>query len=113
MGEGANTAPILTFLTSQIQVPLSSTNPSRGENYLPSSSDDILPSSYLTANTLLGGATPERETVGQLYATHIASAIATKNPDESRTILVGLGLTKAQASREQFFDLMQLVTQCL
>ena len=96
-----------------MQVSMDSANPSRGENYLSSSIDDMLPSSYLTANTLLGGATQERETVGQLYAIHIASAITSKNPDETRTILVGLGLSKAQASQEQFFDLMELVTKCL
>ena len=89
-------------------------NPSRGENYLPSSTnDDLLPMPHLTANTLLGNATPERETVGKLYATQIASLIATKNPDEGRTILCGFGLTKPETSREQFFDLLELVTKCL
>ena len=92
---------------------MSSTNPSLGENFLPSSAEDMLPLPQLSANTLLGGATPERETVGQLYATHIASAIALKNPNENRTILVGFGLVKAGASRAQFFDLMELVTTCL
>ena len=88
-------------------------NPSHGENFLPSALDDMLPLSRLTARTLLGGATPEREATGQLYAVQLASAIATKNPDEMRTVLVGLGLTKPEPSREQFFDLMELVMPCL
>lgn len=96
-----------------MQVPLEGGNPSRGENFLPTASDDMLPLSQLTARTLLGGATPERETIGQLYSVQLASAIATKNPNETRTVLVGLGLTRPEPSREQFFDLMELVMQCL
>ncbi len=89
-------------------------NPARGENYLPSSEeDDLLPMPNLTARTLLGGASEERETVGQLYATQIATAIATKMPDEQRTILFGFGFLKAHTSREQFFDLLDLIMQCL
>lgn len=97
----------------QIQVPMDQSNPSRGENFLPSSDEDIMPMPHLTATTLLGGATSERETVGQLYATQIASAIGSKNPDEGRSILVGFGLKRSEASREQFFDLLELITKCL
>jgi proteasome assembly chaperone 3 len=96
-----------------MQVPLEGANPSRGENFLPPSNDDMLPLPQLTARTLLGGATPERETTGQLYAVQLASAIATKNPDETRTVMVGMGLTNPEPSREQFFDLMELAVQCL
>ena len=51
--------------------------------------------------------------MGQLYATQIASVIASKNPGESRTVLVGLGLSKVEASREAFFDIVELVFKCL
>ena len=107
---------VLTYVdtANKIQVPMESANPARGENYLPSSlDDDMLPSAGLTAITLLGGATSERETMGQLYATQIASVIAAKNPEERRSVLVGFGFTKPQPGREQFFDLMDLVSKCL
>lgn len=82
---------------------------------MPASSedDDALPLTQLTPRTLLGAPGSDRETVAHLYATQIASAIATKDPDEERTVLVGLGLVKPQPSREQFFDLVELVVQCL
>lgn len=51
--------------------------------------------------------------MGQLYATQIASAITLKNPEESRVVVVGLGLSKVEASRGAFFDLVELVLQCL
>ena len=98
-----------------MQVPLESTGPGGAENYLPTGSDgdELLPLTHLTPRTLLGGSNAERENIGRLYAAQIASAIATKNPDESRTVLIGFGLSKVTASRETFFDLLDLVTQCL
>ena len=89
-------------------------SPSRGESYLPSSSeDDMLPTPHLTATSLLGNSTQERETIGKLYAAQIASMLATKSPDETRTIIFGFGLEQAEVSREQFFDLLNLVAKCL
>jgi len=69
--------------------------------------------SHLTAMTLLGGSATDRETIGHLYATHIASSIVMKNPDESRSVLLGLGLSKLDTNREQFFDIMDLVQLAL
>ena len=68
---------------------------------------------YLTPKTLLGTSTSERHTVGQLYATHIASVIATRNPQESRAIIVGLGFSKSEIKRQTFFDTIDLVMTCL
>ena len=68
---------------------------------------------HLTPKTLLGGSNTERETIGQLYATQIASAILTKNPQENRTVLLGLGLSKMEARREVFYDTLDLVLECL
>lgn len=68
---------------------------------------------HLTPKTLLGGSTSERETIGQLYATQIASAVTTKNPRENRTILVGLGLGKLEANRQAFYDTIDLVMATL
>lgn len=77
------------------------------------SHDSLLPMPHLTPRTLLGGSTAERETTGQLYATQIASAIAMRNPQENRMVLLGLGLSKVEANREVFYDTMDLVLSCL
>ena len=90
-------------------------NPNIADQYLsPATNDDsLLPMAHLTPKTLLGGSNQERETVGQLYATQIASIIANKNPHEKRTVLIGLGLSKSEASREAFYDTIDLVKRCL
>ena len=72
-----------------------------------------MPLAHLSPKTLLGGSTTERETLGQLYASKIASAIVARNPEESRTVLLGLGLSNMEASREAFYDIVDLVTRCL
>jgi len=66
---------------------------------------------HLTATTILGGTVPERETVGQLCATQIASAVATKDPDEKRMVVVALGLQDARMDRSGFMDVIELVMQ--
>ena len=103
----------LTIL--QIHVPLDSPNPNFADQYMLSGNDEdaLLPMPHLSPKTLLGGSTFERETMGQLYATQIASAIITRNPDEKRTVLVGLGLSKLEARREVFYNTVDLVMKCL
>ena len=52
--------------------------------------------------------------MGQLYASQIASAITTKNADESRTLVLGLGLGKeagVEADRETFIKVVELVLE--
>ena len=51
--------------------------------------------------------------MGQLYATQIASAIVTRNPEEKRTVIIGFGLRDSQSNREMFYDTVDLVQQCL
>lgn len=68
---------------------------------------------HLSPKTLLGGSTSERETIGQLYATQIASAITSKNPQENRIAVIGLGLNKLEANRQTFYDVIDLVMTCL
>ena len=104
-----------TLITAQIHVPLDSTDPNFADQYMPSSNDEdaLLPMAHLSPKTLLGGSTSERETVGQLYATQIASAIVARNPEEKRTVLVGLGLSKFEARREVFYDTVDLLMRCL
>ena len=100
---------------AQIHVPLDTPNPNFADQHLPSNANgnSLLPMTHLSPHTLLGGSTSERETVGQLYATQIASAIVTRNPEEKRTVLLGIGLSKMETSREVFYDMIDLVQQCL
>ncbi len=75
--------------------------------------DGLLPRSDLTASTILGGTIPERETLGRLLATQLATAILTRNPEENRTLVLGLGLKNANGDRQTFFDLIDLILRCL
>ncbi|OCK85274.1 hypothetical protein K432DRAFT_377748 [Lepidopterella palustris CBS 459.81] len=77
-------------------------------------SSDLLPMSHLTATTILGGTMPEMDTLGQLCATQIASAIVTKDPRERRMVVVGLGLDKSvidvrMGGREGYTEVVGLV----
>ncbi|KAE8147999.1 hypothetical protein BDV25DRAFT_142204 [Aspergillus avenaceus] len=97
-----------------LHVPLENRNPgTEGAHTISSSDDSLLPISSLTATSLLGGRAPGHETVGQLYARQIASAIVTKSPNEKRLLVVGLGLETAEADRDVFFAIIDLVLQCL
>jgi proteasome assembly chaperone 3 len=73
----------------------------------------MLPLRHLTPKTLLGAGGEQRETLGHLYASQIASVIATRNPEESRTVVVGLGLQKVEMEREAFFDLLELLQKVI
>lgn len=99
----------------KIHVPLESSNPTWSGEPLQESDpeNDLLPMAHLTPTTILGGATSERETMGQLYATQIASTIITKNPDEKRLLVLGLGFAKVEMGREAYFDVVELVLKCL
>ncbi|KAK8035052.1 hypothetical protein PG993_010047 [Apiospora rasikravindrae] len=98
-------------LSQWIQVPLLAPSPAAAEMALPNPS--LLPLAHLTPRTLLGGGGEERESSGQLYAAQIASHIARRNPEEGRTLLVGLGLQKPTPNRESFFDLIELIQKIL
>lgn len=69
----------------------------------------MLPLNHLTPKTLLGAGGDAREAIGHVYASQIASQIATRNPEEKRAVVVGFGLQKVEMEREAFFDLMELV----
>lgn len=75
--------------------------------------DSLLPSTRLTATSLLGGRSAEWEPIGHLYACQIASAIVTKNPAEKRLLVVGLGLDKPTEDRDVFFGVIDLVLRCI
>lgn len=107
----------LLLLTSsnhhQVQVPLSAPSSASVDMGLPGPGLSGLPSTHLTATTLLGGGSEDRETLGQLYASQIASFLTLRNPDEKRTLLLGLGFEKVEVGRESFFDIIELVQQVL
>jgi proteasome assembly chaperone 3 len=73
----------------------------------------MLPLGHLTPKTLLGAGGEQRETMGHLYASQIASVIATRNPEETRTVVVGLGLQRVDMDREAFFDLLELIQKII
>ncbi|KAF2218754.1 hypothetical protein BDZ85DRAFT_207434 [Elsinoe ampelina] len=68
----------------------------------------LLPLTQLTATTVLGGTKEEFEVVGQTLATTVASAILMRNGEERRTLVLGLGLAKADWGRSDFDGLVGL-----
>lgn len=97
-----------------VTVPLLADNPTYTDSHFNLShtdEDSLIPVSRFQPRTLLGGGT--RETMGQLYACQIASLITTKSPEESRVLLLGLGLAKADVDRDVFLEILNLVTQVL
>jgi proteasome assembly chaperone 3 len=67
----------------------------------------------LTATSILGGHGAGQDTIGQLLARQIGTAIATKSPAEKRLLVVGLGLRTAVSDRDSFFAIIDLVLQCI
>ncbi|SPO00793.1 uncharacterized protein DNG_03541 [Cephalotrichum gorgonifer] len=98
-------------LSQWVQVPLLSSPAGVVDMHLPSGRQGLMPGTHLAPSTLLGAGGGDRETVGNLYATQIASYISTKNPDDRRTLVLGLGLEKAEPGQEAFFDVLDLVRQ--
>lgn len=97
-------------------MPLENNNPGTDGFHTLSNGDEedsLLPLSNLTATTLLGGHAPGHDTIDQLLARQIGSAIATKVPNERRVLVVGLGLDRPQADRDAFFAIVDLVLQCI
>jgi len=64
---------------------------------------------HLTGTTILGGTIPELDVLGQTLATQIASAIKTRDPGETRMVVLGMGLEKTMKGREEFSELVGLV----
>ncbi|KAL6691549.1 hypothetical protein THAR02_03120 [Trichoderma harzianum] len=100
-------------LAQWIQVPMMGTTAGIVDMALPSSGHGLLPATHLAPKTLLGGGGDDRETLGQLYASQIASHISLKSPEERRTLVFGFGLAKAEKEQETFFDLFELALKVL
>lgn len=47
--------------------------------------------------------------MGQLFASQVAHAITTKTPTETRALMLGLGLAKAEMDRDYFLQIVDLV----
>lgn len=116
MGESCSihtTQTCMKLTARQIQVPMMGTTAGIVDMALPSTNHGLLPSTHLAPKTLLGGGGDERETLGQLYASQIASHISLKSPEERRTLVFGFGLAKAEKEQEAFFDLFELALKVL
>ncbi|KAH7152182.1 hypothetical protein B0J13DRAFT_257220 [Dactylonectria estremocensis] len=100
-------------LSQWIQVPLAGSSAGLVEMSLPSMNKGLLPSTHLSPKTLLGGGGDDRETLGQLYASQLASHLSLRSPDDRRTLVLGMGLVKIDTEREAFFDLMELTQKVL
>ncbi|OAL22467.1 hypothetical protein AYO22_07025 [Fonsecaea multimorphosa] len=99
-----------------VTVPLLSDNPTHSDPYFQTGrtgDDSLLPSIRFSPRTLLGAGGSEREAMGQLYASQIADAIVTKTPDESRALMLGLGLAKVELERDVFLQIVDLVLSVL
>ncbi|KAF2432150.1 hypothetical protein EJ08DRAFT_136069 [Tothia fuscella] len=73
----------------------------------------LLPQSHFTATTILGGTNAALDTLGQTLATQLASAIAGRNPDEGRMLVLGLGLDKDVPDGMDGEEFGELVGACL
>jgi len=49
--------------------------------------------------------------MGHLIASQLASLILRKEPEETRTIVVGVGLLKVGLDRDAWFDLLELIAK--
>ncbi|EXJ62505.1 hypothetical protein A1O7_02943 [Cladophialophora yegresii CBS 114405] len=99
-----------------VTVPLFSDNPTQSDPYFQTNQygdDGLLPSSRFSPRTLLGAGGTDREAMGQLYASQIAHAIVTKSPEESRALMLGLGLAKVEMDRDVFLQIIDLVLSVL
>jgi hypothetical protein len=79
--------------------------------------DDLMPLTHLNASSLLGGAKDD-DIQGKLYCTQIASLISRQAPEESRTVVIGLGPgvgligdEVTESDRMQFLEIIRLVQE--
>jgi len=69
--------------------------------------------SHLNPRFLLGSANDPRGEVAQLYAVQIASLVVKQNPQEHRTLLVGIGIKGKIASDYESDDARKLIKEVL
>lgn len=78
-----------------------------------SDEDALLPTARFQPRTILGAGSSDREMMGQLYASQLASMITTKNPEEQRSLLLGLGLAKVDMDRDVFLEIVNLALEVI
>lgn len=109
-------------LAQWLTVPLQADNPTSSDPHFNlardtegegGDSDALLPVTRFQPRILMGAGGTERETVGQLYASQIASLITMRNAGEGRALMLGLGLERAVLSRDGFLEVLDLVTRVL
>jgi proteasome assembly chaperone 3 len=91
--------------------PFSSNTYSEEDSDLPPST--LLPSHHLTATSILGGTVQDLDTLGQLLATQLTSAIMGRDSNEKRMVVVGMGLDKSMAKANNFSDVVGLALSVL
>lgn len=97
-------------LAHWIHVPMSSYGDALPAPRLDLADSDLalLPAAYLTATTVLGGTRQTDETFGQTLASTVASSILLKHPEESRMLVLGIGLHRdAELDKAQFDSLLE------
>lgn len=107
---------MVLILPAQVHVPLESNDPTLADRRLQVNDEDgteLLPLPHLTATTILGGGAPERDTLGQLFATQIASSIVTRKPEENRLLVVGMGFRAKEMDGETFIEVLELILRCV
>jgi hypothetical protein len=75
--------------------------------------------SHLNPRFLLGSSNDPRGEIAQLYAVQIATEIVKQSPQETRTLLVGVGLTgkiagdyESEEARKLINDVLEMVREC-
>jgi hypothetical protein len=81
--------------------------------------EEELSPSHLNPRFLLGTVNDMRGEIAQLYAMQIANLIVRQNPDESRTLLVGVGLqgslaadSESDDARRMIYAVLEMVAEC-
>lgn len=104
----------------QVQCPLAPANPAAADTYIASSSHEeaSLPDNRFTPRLLLGATNNDRDTIARVLASHLAAYITAKDPHESRTLILGLGLAVRGGGAARFTisdntKILDLAKQCV
>jgi hypothetical protein len=71
---------------------------------------DALAMPNLDSSILMGGAVEEVQTSARALASQVALLILKRNPKESRSLVLGIGLRKQVTSKGDFDQLLGLIT---
>jgi hypothetical protein len=64
----------------------------------------------LDSSILMGGAVEEIQTSARALASQVALLLLKRNPKESRSVVLGIGLKNKVTSKEDFEQLLGLIT---